>query len=113
MALTFKKLFEPAQLTTGLVTYFTVAATPTTNLLRGARIRLTNTTAGAVSVDVHAVPVSGAAGDSNAVLKGFSIAANSYQDIDLPEMKAGDFMQALAGAAASISIHCLDGVIFS
>lgn len=113
MALTYGKLFEPAQLTTGAVTYYTVPLTPTTSLLRNGRIRLANNTAGAVTVTVYAVPLSGTASATNAILSAYSLAANSALDIDLPQMKAGDFLQALAGANASISIHSIDGVIFS
>lgn len=113
MALTFSKLFEPAQLTTAAATYYTVSASPTTNLLRNGRIRLSNNTAGAVTATVHAVPSGGSASDTNAILKAYSIGANSYIDLDLPLMKAGDFLQALAGAATSISIHAIDGVVIS
>ena len=113
MALTYAKLFEPAQLTTSLVTFYTVAAMPSTNLLRNGRVRLSNTTAGAVSADVHAVPSGGSASDVNALAKGVSVPANSSIDVDLPIMKVGDFLQAKAGAATSISIHAIDGVVFS
>jgi len=113
MALTYGKLFEPAQLTTSAATYYTVPTSPPTSLLRNGRIRLSNNTAGAVTVTVYAVPASGAASATNAILSAYSLAANSALDIDLPQMKAGDFLQALAGAATSISIHSIDGVIFS
>lgn len=113
MALSYSKMFEPVQLTTSLVTLYTVATTPTTNLLRNGRVRLSNTTAGAVSADVHAVPFGGTASDTNAVAKGISITANSYIDIDLPIMKAQDFVQAKASEATSITIHAIDGVVFS
>lgn len=113
MALTFIKLFEPVELTASLATYFTVAAVPTTNLLRNARIRLTNTTGAAVTVDVHCVPAAGTAGNSNAIAKVVSIGANAYLDIDLPVMKAGDFLRALASSATAITMHAIDGVIFS
>lgn len=114
MALTYTKLFEPNQVdNAALETLFAVPASPTTSLLRNGRVRFVNTTAGAVTVTCHAVPVAGAASDTNALLKAVSINANSYLDVDLPVMKAGDFVQAQAGAATSISAHMIDGVLFS
>ena len=114
MALTYTKLFEPNQVdNAALETLLTVPASPTTSLLRNGRIRFVNTTAGAVTITCHAVPVSGAASDANALLKTVSISANGYLDVDLPVLKAGDFVQAQAGAAASISAHMIDGVLFS
>lgn len=114
MALTYSKLFEPNQVdNVALETLLTVPASPTTTLLRNGRIRFVNTTAGAVTITCHAVPSGGTASDTTALLKGVSINANSYIDIDLPVMKAGDFVQAQAGAATSISAHMIDGVLFS
>lgn len=113
MALQFAKFFEPAQLTASVATYYTVPSSPTTTLLRNGRIRLSNTTAAPVTATVHAVPASGSAADANAIIKAYSIGANSYLDVDLPIMKAGDTLQALAGAATSISLHAIDGVLWS
>lgn len=109
-AIDYTKLFEPAALTTSAVEYYAV---PTGKTLRNGMVRLTNVTAGAVTADVHAVPASGLVGDDNAVIKGYSINANSYIDVELPIMKAGDEIHALAGAATSITMHYLDGALFS
>lgn len=113
MAISYSKLFEPTVLTTSAATLFTVGATPTSNLLRGGRVRFTNTTAGAVTVTAHCIAAAGSAADGNAIIKAKSIAANDYLDIDLPAMKAGDFLQALASAATSITAHYITGSIFS
>lgn len=110
-SITLVKLFEPAQLTGSVATYYTVAAPYT--VLRDFTIRVTNTTAGAVTVDVHAVPSAGTASDTNAVVKGYSIPANDYRDIDVPVMKVGDFLQAKASAGTSISLHAVSGVLFA
>lgn len=110
MAITFSKLFAPAQLTTGVATYYTVASP---NKLINARVRFANVTAGAVTVTAHAVPSGGSASDTNAFLKAYSVAANGYLDIDLPVMTAGDTFQALAGAGTSISVHAISGVLQS
>lgn len=91
----------------------TVSPSPTSNLLRGGRVRLTNTTAGAVTVTLYAVPLAGTAGVGNAFVSATSIAANSYLDVDVPIMPAGAFLQALAGANTSITIHMLAGSVFS
>lgn len=114
MALSYAKLFEPNVVDNAAVeTLYTVPASPTTTLLRNGRIRFTNTTGGAVTISCYAVPVAGTASDGNAILKAQSVAANSYVDVDLPIMKAGDFVQAQAGAASSITAHAIDGVLWS
>lgn len=94
-------------------TLFTVPGTPTTTLLRGGRVRLANVTAGAVTAQLWAVPVSGTAGDSNKILPTTSIAANSYIDVDIPIMPASSFLQGQAGAGSSIVVHMLSGSYFS
>lgn len=113
MAISYSKLFEPAVLTTSAATLFIVATTPTTNLLRGGRVRFTNTTASAVAVTAYAVPLSGSAANGNSFLVAKSIGANDYLDVDLPAMKAGDFLQALASAATSVTAHFIAGSVFS
>lgn len=114
MALTFTKLFAPTVLTTSAATIYTCPATPTSSLLKNGRVRFTNTTAGAVTVTAYAVPVAGAAAAGNCFVNTYSIAGNGgYLDIDLPMLAAGDFFQALAGAATSITVQALDGVPIS
>lgn len=111
-ALTLTKLFEPAALTTGLVTYYTVPS-PSTALLKGGVLRCSNVTAGAITVTIHGVPKAGSAGDDNAVVKGYSVPANDYRDIEVPTLKEGDFIQALASAGTSITLHALTGNLYS
>ena len=111
-ALTFAKLFEPAQLTATLATYYTVP-TPSTNLLKNAIVRVSNTTGTARTVDIHAVPKSGSAGDDNALVKSYTIPANDYRDIIIGQMKEGDFIQAKADAATSVTIHSVDGNLYT
>ena len=110
MALNYAKLFEPAALGTSVATYYTV---PAANTLRNGAIRLTNVTAAPVTATVHAVPLSASATAANAILYGYAVPANGYLDITVPTLKAGDMIQGLAGAVTSITIHCLDGVLFS
>lgn len=111
-ALTFTKLFEPAQLTASLVTYYTVP-TPSTNLLKNAVVRVTNTTGTARTVDIHSVPKADTAGDDNALVKNYTIPATDYRDIIIGQMKEGDFIQAKADSATSVTIHCIDGNLYT
>ncbi len=113
MALSFIKLFDPAQLTTSTATYFTLPTTPTTNILQNARIQFINTTGSPVTVTANAIKVGGSASASNEFLSAYSIAGNAYLEKDVPTLAAGDFIQALASANTSITIQPLGGVIVS
>lgn len=114
MALNYSKLFEPNMVDNAAEeTLYTVPATPSTSLLRNGRVRFSNITAGAVTIKAWAVPVSGTASDTNCCLPTVSVNANSYIDVDLPLMKAGDFVQAQAGAASSITSALIDGFLQS
>ena len=114
MAITFLQLFAPNQVNNAAPeTLYTVPAAPTPIILRNGRIRFTNTTAGAVTIEAWAVPAAGAAGDGNAFLPQISLAAESYLDVDVPVIGAGGFIQAQAGAANSITATALDGFLQS
>jgi hypothetical protein len=113
MTITYSQFMGPTVLGTAAATLFTVPGSPSTTLLRGGRIRLTNTTAGPVTGTLYAVPLAGAAGVGNAFLSGKSIAANDYLDVDLPMMGPGGFVQGMAGAATSITAHMIAGSLFS
>lgn len=110
MVISYPKLFEPAQLGTSAAVYYTV---PASSVLRAGRIRITNTTGTAATVSINCIPASGVNGDSNSIVKAQSIAANDSKDFDLPIMKAGDTLEALSGTATALTIHALDGVLFS
>lgn len=113
MAITFAKLFQPGQLANASTLIYTVPASPATTLLSNGRVRLTNTTAGAVAATLYAVPAAGAASATNMFLPGVSIAPNDFVDVDVPQMAAGDALYGFAGASASISISVLDGFLQS
>ena len=114
MAISFLQLFAAKQVNNAAVdTLFTVGASPTTNLARNVRVRFCNTTAGPVTIKAWVVPPAGAAADANVCLPTKSILANDFLDLDVPVMVAGAFMQAQAGAAASITAEMLDGFIQS
>lgn len=76
-------------------------------------MRLTNTTAGAVTATLYAVPLAGTAAAGNAFLSAKSIAANDYLDVDVPIMPVGAFIQGLAGSATSITAHMVSGGLYS
>ena len=113
MSITYSQFMPPTVLTTSAVTLFTVPSTPSSTLLRGGRMRLTNTTAGAVTATLYAVPLAGTAAAGNAFVFGKTISANDYLDVDVPLIAPGGFVQGLAGAATSITAHMISGSLFS
>lgn len=113
MALTFSKLFQPVQLGTTASTIYTCPAVPSSSVIKNGRVRLTNTTASAATATLYAVPSGGTASATNEFISALSVAANSYVDIDLPTMAAGDFLQGLSGTASAISVFEIGGVIYS
>ena len=90
-----------------------VAASPATLLLINGRVRFVNYSAGAVTITAWAVPSGGTAGNDNICLPVTSINANSYLDMDVPQLGAGGKLQAQAGAATSITAQALDGALYS
>lgn len=113
MAISYAKFFPPTVLGLAASTLYAVPAQPTSNLLRGGRIRLTNTTALSASATLYAVPSAGSAGVGNAFLSGVTVPANGYIDTDVPILAAGDFIQGLSGTATSITAHAVFGGLFS
>lgn len=113
MTISYSAFMPPTVLGVAAATLFTVPSSPASTLLRGGRIRLTNTTAGAVTATLYAVPLSGTASAANAFLSGKTIGANDYLDVDIPLMGPGAFVQGLAGAATSITAHMISGSLFS
>ncbi len=59
MSISYSKFFDPVQLGTSASTLLTIGAQPSQQLLRGGRIRFTNTTATAATVTAYAVPSGG------------------------------------------------------
>jgi hypothetical protein len=114
MTIAYSQLFAPNQVNNAAVeTLYNVPSSPTTSILRNARVRFSNTTGGAVTIKAWAVPSAGTAGDDNVFLPTTSINANSYLDIDVPVIAAGGMIQAQAGAATSITATALDGFVQS
>lgn len=113
MALTIAQLFTPTVLPNAVAVLYTVPASPSSTVLKNGRVRLTNTTAGPVTVTLYADAAAQASGAGNCFLNAVSIAANGYLDVDLPTMKAGDTLRGLASVATSITMHELGGVLYS
>ncbi len=113
MALTFSKLFAPVQLPNAVAVLFTMPAAPATIVMKNGRVRLTNTTAGAVAVTLYADVAANASAANNCFANAVSVPANGYLDIDVPTMSVGDTLRGFAGAAASITMHEIGGVLFS
>lgn len=113
MTISYAKFFAPTVLSTAAGTLYTTPAQPTTTLLRGGRVRFTNTTASAASVTAYAVPSGGTPSASNAFLSGRSVPPNDYIDVDVPIIGPGDFISALSGTASAITAHAIAGGLFS
>ncbi len=114
MTISYKKFFEPAILTAGLVTFYTVPLDPNSTLLRGARVRFVNATASIASVTAYAVPLGVASGGpANSFVFNRAVPPFDYIDVDVPIMKAGDFLQALSGTAGAISMMAIAGALFA
>lgn len=113
MALTIVQLFAPTVLATSSGVLYTVPSSPASNVLKNARIRLTNTSGAAVTASLHADAAATPSGAGNCFLSATSIAAGASLEVDLPTLKAGDTLRGQAGAATSITAHEMGGVLYS
>lgn len=113
MSTTYSKLFAPAQMAATNTTYYTVPASPSGQLLRNGRVRVTNTTGSSANFTLYAVPSGGSAGVGNCFAYQVVVNPADYQDIDVPQMVASDFIVGVASAASTLSISSLDGVLQS
>lgn len=112
MAITYAKFFPPAVIGTSVATRYTVPATPTNVLLRGARVSLTNATGSSVTPTLYAVPSGGTAGTSNVF---YNQAIGPFQTVyvDVPVMGASDFLQDKCDTASAVTIQPIAGGLFS
>lgn len=113
MAISYQKFFPPTVLTAAVAVIYTVPASPQSSLMRGGRVRLTNTTTTAKTARLYAVPVGGSAADLYAFFFDQTVPANSYLDVDLPIMGAGDMLQGVASATPGVNIQAIAGGVFS
>lgn len=113
MSLTIAQLFTPQVLPNAVGVLYTMPTDPSSSVLKNGRVRLTNTTASAVSATLYAAASATASGVGNMFLPAVSIPANGYQDVDLPTLKAGDTLRGFASAATSITMHEMGGSLYS
>jgi len=59
------------------------------------------------------VPSVGGAGATNDIFPTQSISPNSYLDVDIVQLAAGDALWAAAGVSAAITIAPIDGTLIS
>ena len=113
MTITYDKFFLPTALSTSAATLLTVPATSTTTLLRGARMRFTNTSSAPVTVTAYAVPPASSAASSNAFVYVKNVPVNDYFDVDVPIMSAGALLQALCSVSSGVTAHMISGSYFT
>lgn len=117
MGMNYSKLFEPTLIASTSSaapdTILTVPSGSATNLLKGGIVRLTNTSASAVDVTLCSVPSGGSSSDTNKFFPTKSVPAKDFVDIQLPFMKAGDFLQAYAATTNVVNIQMIAGAVYS
>jgi hypothetical protein len=64
-------------------------------------------------VTLYAAPAATASRRCELLPETQSIPANSYMDVDIPTMKAGDTLRGFAGTAAVVTMHEMGGVLYS
>lgn len=105
------QMFPPTVLTTSPATIYTMPAAPPQIVLNRGRLRFTNTDTVAHTVTAYDI-VSGSTVTPN-FCPVQNIPPNSNLDIDVPVMAAGGTIQAFASVGTVVTVHCLDGVLFS
>lgn len=98
-----KRLFSPTQLGVAAATLYTC---PVNQKVIITKLTFTNTSALAATVTIYIIPNGGAASDTNTISKTRALAPGEAWDSTEAEnhiLEAGDFIQALASAATSIS----------
>ena len=113
MTIQYNKLFEPLQLGVAAATIYTMPTTPTGIICPNMQLRLTNTAAAIRSATLYAVPLAGSATATNTFLSAYSLAAGESIEVNVPTLKAGDFIQGLADTATSINVQLISGVLRS
>lgn len=113
MAVQVIQMFLPTTLGTTAGTLYTMPTTPPSVVLGRGRVRFTNVTSAPQVVTAYDVPAGGAPGTGNTNLAQVVVGANSYLDVDMPQLAAGGSYAALAGASSAVVAHSMDAVLFS
>lgn len=111
MANQFLQLFTPTVLTTSSAVIYTMPTSPTTTVLRNGRVLLTNYSGAIRAVTLYSDVAATASSDVNAFAKTVSIPVGGSVPVDLPVMKAGETLRALADAATSVTMWHIDGFL--
>ena len=116
----YAKLWEPNQIDNAanevIYTATLGAATgPSSSIgvVKNISAVVTNTTAIAATVAVWVIPSGGSAGDSNKLINTESVPAYGRLSFTVPDMSVGDSIEALAGTATALTIHCTSGIIIN
>jgi len=89
------------------------AAVPAATRVMVTNIILANTSAAPVALSLSIVPASGTAGNSNRIVPGTTIPANTMVPIDMAQvLEPGMFLSALGGANNAITVT-ISGVVVS
>ena len=109
-SLDYSKLFAGRELTTSNAELFTMTTAQGT--LRNLVLGVSNKTSSTALYDVYVVPAGGSPGDDGTnVHIGASIPGNSYREIPIPKMVAGDSLHAKCSTGANIiEVFDADGV---
>jgi hypothetical protein len=113
MTINYQKFFPPTVLTLDVATIYAVPTSPVSNLWRGARVRLTNTTNSPKTARLYAVPAADSASNGNAFFFDSTVPAFGTIDIDVPILAAGDSLQGNASATPGVNIQAITGGVFS
>ncbi len=100
-----KKLFNPVQIAASATTYYTSPANTRTII---KKLTVTNPTVGALTYTLYLIPTGGTAADTNTLISARVINAGETQEVFEAEgqiLNAGDFLQALASSATSLSLQ--------
>jgi hypothetical protein len=112
MSIQYSKLFEPTLLGTSAATIYTAPSSPATVVIPNMQVVLTNnSTTTSYTATLYAVPLSGSASTTNVFVNARGLAPGESLEVNVPQLKAGDFLQGLASTANVINIQFLTGVI--
>lgn len=105
-----KKLFEPVFLPAAATVIFTM---PALNTMPNGKVRVNNTTGLARQVTLFAVASPGPGTALHEFLSAQTVPPAGSIDVDVPVLKAGDFLSGFCDIAGAVSIHFMGGVLYS
>ena len=116
----YVKLWEPNQINNAanevIYTATKGAATgPSSSIgvVKNISAVISNTTALAATVEVWVIPSGGSAGDTKKLINGETVPANGRLSFTVSDMSVGDSIEAKAGTATALTIHCTSGIVIN